>query len=607
MFKGESFARPTAVGSYDTPHSRRTHPVQQPLPPQSTAFSTLSSIAVDELHALERQESLRRAEFEARRPEALRRVESENRFHVEASNPYFRHRLSKSATTSPTTTPALRPSHIPLHTTGEQHWSGLPAERDGYSVHGDKVSQRRLSGPWHHPTLPSSHRSNLIQSHSSGHLVDQVRPAGAGYGVHHYSHPYYPQTPHAHYRHLVGTNVREDSPSPISSDSDSAAINSRSPSQKLFQVVPHSNLRHRSSDRSPPHFSSTKWTTDMAHTPSTSPFLGPLRTLNIHSTGPSRAPSPVLLPPSTMESHERGRDMMVNDRGHTRASSPTNSSALVHQHRNPLVKQTFPRKDSLGYALPPSFHHSHPHPRHPQHLASSSDIPTPQLSSGPSSNGSSPGGLGQHTPLGPPPILPPGAGIVSSAQNSRAPSPVSWTSSLAAGQMTAIANAFGGGRREHNHGHLAHSVRVAFGMTPIVPSSSTCHAQSQSGSGRVHSFTGLTVPTHALNTNLWDPRSMPASRSGSPPITLPPLKVPGDDEDSVDGVNEDGVRIKKEDTDDVDMLMDDVDKLSGKARKSERVELPGFSQFEAAVRGLPPVISSASTSGLQKMSIDFVR
>jgi len=98
---------------------------------------------------------------------------------------------------------------------------------------------------------------------------------------------------------------------------------------------------------------------------------------------------------------------------------------------------------------------------------------------------------------------------------------------------------------------------------------------------------------------------MPASRSGSPPIVLPPLKVPRDDEDSVD---KDGVRIKNEDTDDVDILMDDVDKkISGKARKSERVELPGFSQFEAAARGLPPVISSASTSGLQKMSIDFVR
>jgi len=213
--------------------------------------------------------------------------------------------------------------------------------------------------------------------------------------------------------------------------------------------------------------------------------------------------------------------------------------------------------------------------------------------------------LGQHTPLGPPPILPPGAGIVSSAQNSRAPSPVSWTSSLAAGQMTAIANAFGDGRREHNHGHLAHSVRVAFGMTPIVPSSPMSHVQSPSGSGRIHSFTGLTAPTHALSTNLWDLRSMPASRSGSPPIVLPPLKVPRDDEDSVD---KDGVRIKNEDTDDVDILMDDVDKkISGKARKSERVELPGFSQFEAAARGLPPVISSASTSGLQKMSIDFVR
>jgi len=135
-----------------------------------------------------------------------------------------------------------------------------------------------------------------------------------------------------------------------------------------------------------------------------------------------------------------------------------------------------------------------------------------------------------------------------------------------------------------------------------------CHAQLPSGSGRIHSFTGLAVPTHTLSTNLWDMRSMPASRSGSPPIILPPLKVPRDDEASVDGVTEDGVRIKKEDTDDVDMLSDDVDKkIPGKARKSERVELPGFSQFEAAARGLPPMISSALTSGSQKMSIDFMR
>jgi len=106
---------------------------------------------------------------------------------------------------------------------------------------------------------------------------------------------------------------------------------------------------------------------------------------------------------------------------------------------------------------------------------------------------------------------------------------------------------------------------------------------------------------------------MPGSRSGSPPITLPPLKIRrgvGDDEDIVDGGNEgeDGARIKKEDADDDDVLMDGVDKkASGKVRKSERVELPGFSQFEAVARGLPPAISPTSVSGLQKMSIDFMR
>ena len=599
------------------PHPHRMHPAQHPPPSQPTAFNALSSIAIDELHALERQEVLRRAEYEARHAEALRRVESENRFQLEASNPYFRHRLSRSATTSPTATPALRPGHVPHHTPGEQRYSGLSSERDGHSIYSDKESQRRLSTPWYH-TPPSSYRSNLVQSRSSGHLVDQIRPAGASHGVHHYaasSHPYHPQPPHAHYRRLAA-NVHEDSPSPISSDSDTAAINSRSPSQMLLQVNPPSNMHSRphSSDWSPSYYSSTMRTTDMAYTPSTSPFLGPLQTLNIHSADPSRAPSPVLLPPPTIESHDRDRDMVANDgrpEGPSVAGSPTNSSVLIHQHRNPLVKQTSKRRDSLGYAMPPSFHQSQPH--HHQYLASPSGAPTPQLSSGPSSSGSSPGGLGQHTPLGPPPILPPGAGLVSSTTSSRAPSPVSWTSGLAAGQMTAIANAFQSGKREHNHSNLAHSVRVAFGMTPIVPSSPKSHAQSLSGGSRSHSLTSLTasmhsLSSHSLSTNLWDLRSMPGSRSGSPPITLPPLKVPrgvGDDEDIVDGGNEgeDGARIKKEDDDDV--LIDGVDKkASGKVRKSERVELPGFSQFEAVARGLPP---AASVSGLQKMSIDFMR
>ncbi|KAF5361054.1 hypothetical protein D9756_005004 [Leucocoprinus leucothites] len=646
--EGESYARPTVLGSYDMPHPRRTQPAQHPQP---SAFNALSTVAVDELHALERQEAARRAEYEARRAEALRRVESENRFQLEAPNPYFRHRLTKSATTSPTATPALRPGLALALTPEEQQYYGLSNERDGHPVYDDKKSQRRLSGPWHQQPPPSSHRSNLVQSRSSGHLVDQMRPAGASYGAHHYaawSHPYHPQPPHAHYRHLAGANTHEDSPSPISSDSETAANNSRSPSQRLFQINPPSSLHHsrpHSSDHSPPHYSSAMRTTsaDVAYTPSTSPFLGPLRTLNIHSTNPSRAPSPVLLPPPTIEGRDRERDMAADDsrsRGPSVAGSPTNSSILMPQHRGPMMKQSQSsrRTDSLGYAMPPLPHHYHQH--HP-YLASSSGVPTPQLSSGPSSNGSSPGSLGQHTPLGPPPLLPPGAGLAVSnissvsATSSRAPSPVSWTSSLAAGHMTATANVFQGGKREQSHSNLAHSVRMAFGMTPIVPSPPRSHAHAHShsrtesglllGGGASHPVSGVTTPMHphshsSLSSSLWDLRSMPGSRSGSPPITLPPLKVPkglNGDEESDDGVDEDEdrVKVKKEVLDDVDMLMDGVEgpssskRSGGKARKAERerVELPGFSQFEAAARGLPLTSTMTSTPAAQKMSIDFVR
>ncbi|KAJ3573183.1 hypothetical protein NP233_g2604 [Leucocoprinus birnbaumii] len=291
------------------------------------------------------------------------------------------------------------------------------------------------------------------------------------------------------------------------------------------------------------------------------------------------------------------------------------------------MKQSSRRKDSLGYAMPPLPHHYHHH--HPL-ASSSSGAPTPQLSSGPSSSGSSPGSLGQPTPLGPPPLLPPGAGLVggASATSSRAPSPISWTSSLAAGQMTATANVLHSGKREHSHSNLAHSVRMAFGMTPIVPSPPRTHAHahshsrtSESGLFASHPVSGVTTPMHShshsyshssLGSNLWGLRSMPGSRSGSPPITLPPLKVPkgADDEESDDARDEDevGIRIKKEDVDDGDdVLMDGVESKKGGSKTKKRVELPGFSQFEAAARGLPLASTSTSASASQKMSIDFVR
>lgn len=617
-FQGESYARPTAVGSYDMPHSRRTHSAQHSISSHPTAFSTLSTVAMDELHALERQEAMRRAEYEARHAEALRRAESETRLQLEASNPYFRHRLSKSATTSPTATPALRPGLTLGMTPEERGYFGLPLERDWhpYDERDDKTGQRRLSGHWHPPPTSSHHpphRSNLVQSRSSGHLVDQMRPAGASHGPHHYawSHPYHPQPPHAHYRHLAGTNAHDDSPSPISSDSETHGANIQSPPRGLFRADPASSSLHHSrphsSDQSPPHYSAMRTTSaDFAYTPSTSPFLGPMRTLNIHSANPSRAPSPVSLPPPVAENRDRDRDMvddqLSRSRGPSVAGSPTSSSMLIH-HR-PMMKQSR-RKESLGYAMP-----ALPHHHFSSHSTSYSGAPTPQLSSGPSSNGSSPGSLGQHTPLGPPPLLPPGAGLIgaSSTTSSRAPSPVAWTQALAAGQMTATANAIQG-KREHSHSNLAHSVRMAFGMTPIVQSPPRTSSRTTEGgalfggagpgigAGLTHSVSGAATPMHPhpLSTNLWGLRSMPGSRSGSPPITLPPLKVPQskDGDDSDGDMSGDDVRVKQEDEDE-GMEVD-------RSKTKNRVELPGFSEFEAAARGL----TSAPPS--QKMSIDFMR
>ncbi|TEB06473.1 hypothetical protein FA13DRAFT_1807010 [Coprinellus micaceus] len=117
--EGEAYARPTVIGSYDGPHSRRTHssggntsfstaspssqsavPGGPPSAPGSTGpspFTTLSSIAMDELYVLERQEALRRAYYEQRHAEALRRAEYQTR----------QLRISKSATTSPVMKPGL--------------------------------------------------------------------------------------------------------------------------------------------------------------------------------------------------------------------------------------------------------------------------------------------------------------------------------------------------------------------------------------------------------------------------------------------------------------------------------------------------------------------
>jgi len=278
----------------------------------------------------------------------------------------------------------------------------------------------------------------------------------------------------------------------------------------------------------PAHLSTTARAAGAYMTPSTSPFLGGLSTLNIHSTQPSRAPSPILLPPPATRPGSPGDDL---HRRRGVPDSPPNSfsvgrkrrsSSEYEPHRCALIFLTTMASSHVlllcfrvsAPAFQPTFPHQRgfpvnvTHPASHTHSALSSPygFTTPALSSGPSSSGSSP----------------------SSHPHSRAPSP-----------PHAHPNYHSQSHHSHSSPFLAHSVRAAFGMTPI------------------HT-TGPLPPVHVPSG--FAVASMPTSRAGSPPIKLAPLRVPSP---STLG-----------------------DERSGKSPRMSGVALPGFSEVEAATRAL---------------------
>lgn len=584
--EGESYARPTAMGPYESSLSRRAqHAPTHSLPMSATPFATLSSVAMDELYALEHQEALRRAQYEARHAEALRRAEFQTRkIHFNGADPIQpqpRHgRISKSATTSP----VMKTMFL---TTEDRGHFGLSNERDWHASHlsqedskreADKKGKRRLSGPWHLPSTSQSRQDPpLVQSRSSGHLVDTMKPNNSlllQHGM--WTHPYH----QSHYRHVGNSHGHEDSPSPISSDSESVPhpVPQSPPRHFRTHKQPHSHAHRSSGELSPPHYSSavrsttTATSPEFAFTPSTSPFLGPLRMLNIHSANPSRAPSPILLPPPSLGAMDHrdialigNEETMTTSRPGSNYGSPP-SSANSYLHRALAKQQRRGEGYPQHYAMLP---HNH------SHLDTPPALPTPQLSSGPSSSGSSPG-----NPSHLPPMLPSkhsqssgsgsGSGTIS-VSSSRAPSPVHWSHPSGS---THHRDSSG----PHPHHHLAHSVRLAFGMTPIhrsPPARATLPAASQPHSG-------ASTPMH-LN-GFASSISMPGSRSGSPPITLPPLKtVLSPTDNGSENTGDQSDIVQKNDS-------------------AQKIALPGFSEFEAAARAPPPTVSDP------RMSIDsFVR
>lgn len=641
---------------------------------------------MDELYALEQQEALRRAQYEARHAEALRRAKTQTRVTVEPypSRHPSRHRLSKSATTSP-----IMRNSLPLTSNGtddrvffvptsESDWQGPPSSRPSTAdLQEDTVrigSKRRLSGPaW---TAPSNHQHettpSLIQSRSSGHLVETMRSGSIH--LSHHPHPYH-QPPHYLHRgpERNGVSARgnhDESPSPISSDGEPLPPNDRvftsHTPPRIFHLGggrSYGRAGVHSVDHSPPHYSSAMRTTtssDFAFTPSTSPFLGPLRTLNIHSANPSRAPSPILLPPPSSAST---RNFDINPRDgvyeepmlHSKAGSvygsPPNSANSMFLSRGFGGKtQPTPRRNDGQH--PPPFHNNSGY--------TSSQIATPQLSSGPSSNGSSPGSTTHasqfHHPYPLSNVTGGGSGSGSgtlSASSSRVPSPLHWSRGSPTMSPTASVSTYRdqreynphNGSGSHTH-HLAQSVRMAFGMTPIhhshppsrrsspppplLPRNTSWSASSSSPFHHQPPMYPAQNHQHNYSHHILQPAaSMPGSRSGSPPIHLPPLKSLPGTAPSLEHTSE------GKDAGDRSMAMDADE--SGVIQK-EKVELPGFSEFEAAAMGLPllppvaqttmttnsvpsssavsmksPVLGPSSlpkamaATGDERMSIDFVR
>lgn len=683
--EAEAYARPTSIGSYDAVHHRRS---QSHLPhPNPSPFSTLSSVAMDELYALEREEALRRAEYEARHAEALRRAEYEAR---KSDVIYIRSRTSKSATTSPVSTPyhtaaSLKPvDSILLGTTFHSRRTWQDDEESGRIADKPERIQRRMSGPAWQMTPVSRNASTgqpLIgtptdippstTTSSSSTTPDQIQHSTLVS------------------QHL---SMHEDTPSPLSSDSDSVPPSHHhsthpahptsyprphlvaNPSASAGPAGPANELSPRSRSASKPEFT---------FTPSTSPFLGPFRTLNLHSANPSRAPSPILLPPTySANGYGNGGDGSV---------SPVDGSLHGHLHGSPATKQR--RRGSSIVGSPPSTRvvagagvgatggggmfgpgsrnrsfgdmpysmstipHVHTYPGQLSLAAShairkdadrktasigTGTTPTPQLSSGPSScsGGSSPGSsvystvvasAGSTVGIGRPAFE---IGVLTKSPSvSRPGSPhhsPRHGSGHSNGQYARQAQTQVPSQAHgiyHHHHYLAHSVRSAFGMTPIHSISG-----SNSGGGGRGNHNGTSVPQRnpswpapyphphtgpvrsgsspggiiATQTPSFAPLpydhghgfgtlgsvSVPPSRAPSPPITLPPLRLRttspksmsmGDGESSG---NEDGGEDEDEDMEGEGVVMRKRDRsVRGVPVDKEKVALPGFKEIEAVARG----------------------
>lgn len=433
---------------------------------------------------------------------------------------------------------------------------------------------QRTIGHTHGSHPGPEHNVSNPQTHHGHHHHFQPHP----YALAHATAPH-----HAHRRAFEIEQDRDDTPSPASTDSDSLPMppNSGFASPGSTGVL----VQHPHPQRNPAPAD--------VFTPSTSPFLGGLRQLGIHSSAPSRAPSPVLLPPphlgsaSGSSTSSRQPSPTMHPATVPRHGTLSHSHAIhVHSHSSSAFPYQYggayghgQKRRSTGETIMMSPTLSPTRPTFSGYPYSNdrtlppppgAGIGTPALSSGPSSTGSSPAHTGYSLLLhnsnttgpsqamGPPSSVPLGRSTSHSNSSSRAPSPT-----LPQGQ---------------SHSHLASSLRRAFGMTPIRSTDSQSTVRGSIG-GRSNSHSEIRtlapLSTSAPSQGPGFPVSMPTSRATSPPITLAPLLLPTSSEHEGDShlLKSEPVSPSK------GLLLGGPGGMAGK----EKVVLPHFSEIEAAV------------------------
>lgn len=494
----------------------------------ATPLSALSSVAHDQLVELERNEANRRAEFQARHA-ALEATVAQNK--------------CRSVGASPDATPSFGP-------TGSScsvfvGIGGIPSPPGCHHEECHKSYRKALRlTPRVPPTRVSFESYPQHSQHSHAHHGSSLALGTISHSHRH--HPY--EVPHSHHTHGHALQMCQDSsedapPSPNSADTDDSTT------EALY------TKGLRSTDPAP---------VSEFCTPSTSPFLSAMRGMHVqsgYSTGrnsqqPSRAPSPGALelpPPMSLPKRAYSTGAITSP---PPIGSRHRIDALLSGPSTPSLTSgaTSPLGRQAGAI---------PHTSGPRSVASSGSSGSSSIQVMKPPSRSSNLALLQNSRF-PPPPRPSQPSTTTPSENSRSPSPlhVGGAGTASAQPSPVLCQSDGVMRYPRSpatsspvstyspsHSNLAHSLRVAFGMTPITRSDQL-HQQKASAAtierltySQSHGY-GLANPYGPRHIGFGSSAIRGAasigsgrhsdygSRPPSPPITLAPLK------DAADNANE---------------------------------------------------------------------